>query len=206
MQRIVPVITVGLALLFPGTIHAGDPETAGKPLQVALMQEAAEFAVPYYDAFITAGENKFTFVVPQGFRLKGDPAKGRLTLGTLEGDSFISFSILSSGSINGTQMDKEACRALVLKQHTGGKILKECSGGVCGGTGQGFDIVWKATEDLCEYERVVFVPTAFGLFEFTAASGSNAFPQCKANLGLVMTSFRAGTDGKFRPVRIPPVN
>lgn len=206
MQRLVTAIVAGFALLFPGAIHAGGFGTAGTPLQVTLMREEAEFEVPFYDAFITVGENKFTFVVPQGFRLKGDPALGRLTLGTLDGDRFISFTILNSGPTDSSQINMEACRALVLKQHPGGKILKELSAGVCGRPGRGLDIQWKATEELYQYERIVFVPTAFGLFEFTATSGRNAFPQSQAGLGLVMATFRASTDGKFRPVHMEDVN
>jgi len=206
MRRLFIVIAIGLALLCGGTIHAGDPEVAGTPLNVTLMQEAAEFEVPYYDAFISAGANKFTFVVPQGLRLKGDPATGRLTLGNLEGTCSLAFTILGSAPVGGSQVNPEACRAFLLKQHPGGKILNEFSASVCGGSGQGFDIRWKATEDLYQYERMAIVPTAFGLFVFTATSGRDRFEESRANLGLVLRTFRAGKDGKFKPVHIQLVN
>lgn len=206
MRRIYTLLATGFSLLVPGIIHADDAESVRVPLEVSLIQEAAEFEVPYFDAFITAGENKFTFIVPQGLRVKGDPAKGRLTLGNLDGDCSISFSILRSASMEGTQVNVGACRALVLSQHSGGKILKELSANVCGRTGQGFDIEWKPTEDMYQYERIVFIPTKFGMFVFTATSGYNGFPKSQSNLGLVMSTFRASTDGKFKPAQIAPVN
>src|ERR1700677_4368781 len=103
MRRATLVIAAGIALC-TGIAQAGDPSGNGKPLQVSIMQEAAGFEIPYYDAFITAGENKFTFVVPQGFRLKGDPMQGRIILGNRDGDCSLTFAILGSGSTDEGQL------------------------------------------------------------------------------------------------------
>jgi len=206
MRRAIDLIAAVFCLLFPGTIHAGDTYGAGTPMQVTLMQQEAQTEVPFYSAFITAGEKKFTFVVPQGFRVKGDPATGKLIIGNLEGDCSVSFSILSSTPVEGGQVNEEACRALVLKQHPGGKILEGFCPRVCGKSGQGFDIQWKAAENLYQYERIAFVPTAFGFFVFTASSGRSRFSETQGNLGLIMATFRGSTNGKFDPVHIMGVN
>jgi hypothetical protein len=200
MHRTLPLIAVGFALLC-GPAQAVDPYAAGTPLQVTLMQEAGGFEIPFYDAFITVGENKFTFVVPQGFRLKNDPATGRLVLGNENGDCYLCFTILSS-TAEASEMSADACRACLLKQHPSGKIFQEFSPGVAGHAGRGFDIQWKATEEITLCERFALVPTVYGTFVFTAISSRNHFSTSKANLGLVTGTFRVGTDGKFKPVHI----
>lgn len=201
MQRFIPSIALGFALLSSGAVHAGEMDASEKTIQVSIMQEPAGFEDPFFCAYVTAGENKFTFVVPQGLRLKGDADSGRILLGNLQGDRTVSFTMLNPGTA-GSELNVESCRAFLLKRHPEGKILKEFSAGVLGKAGQGFDVQWKATENLYQCERIVFVPTQFGMFIFSATAARSSFLDAQSNLGLLMTTFRASTDGKFRPVHI----
>jgi hypothetical protein len=201
MQRAIPAILVGFALVITGSARAQGPAGTTLPLQVTLLQEPAEFEIPFYDALITVGENKFTFVVPQGFRLKSDPGAGKVILGNQEGDCSFTFSILGS-SPDASPSSPAAWRAFLIRMHPEAKVLQEFTTGVAGHSGPAFDIQWRATEEIYQCERIAFVPSAYGTLVFSATSGRNAFPQTQGNFGLITGTFRASTDGKFRPIQI----
>jgi hypothetical protein len=199
MRHRVTIIALCPLLLFSGIVHAGETSGGKSPMVVEFRREAANFEDPFYTAYITVGESKFTFLVPQGFRIKGDTTTGVLRLCNREGNTAITFAIL--GQAEG-ELSADSYRQSLLKQHPGGKIVQELSAGVIGRSGPGFDIQWKAAEDIYQCQRAVFVPTTFGVFQFTTTTGRNAFPDSQRDLGLVMATFRASTDGKFKPVHI----
>lgn len=205
MQRLFAVLLIGAAIRLADPVCAGETESGARPLQVTIRQELAEYEKPYYSAYVTAGETKFTFIVPQDFRLKSGPDAERLVIGNTTGDSSISFAIFGSGSQE-AEMTAEACRATALKLHPEGRILQEFLPRTIGKNGQGVDVEWKVAENLYQCERIACIPTQFGLFVFTATSGRKDFSNGQANLELILTTFRASTDGKFHPAHIQPIN
>jgi hypothetical protein len=205
MHRIFAFVTLGLALQFNSPLSAGELSGAEHPLQVNIMEEPAQFTEPYHCAFITAGENKFTFIIPQGFRLKSDPASGRLVIGNSTGVGSISFAILSSDP-DGSPITSEECRAAALRMHQDARIVQGFTPRVLGRSGQGVDLEWKVSDGLYECQRVAYVPTPFGVFMFTATSGRKGFPEIRDGLDVVLATFRSSTDGKFHPAHIDTTN
>jgi len=203
MQKFTAVIGFGFGILFAAPLHAANLNGTPIPLEVKIMQEPTEFADPFYSAFITSGENKFTFMIPQGLRLVGDTDSGRITLGNQAGNCSMSFTILSCSYGEDEGLNVETCRAEVLKNHENGKILQEFSGGILGRSGPGFDVQWKVAENLYQCERVVYIPTAYGIAVFRASAGRSGFTDAQSKLGLMMSTFRDSKDGKFRPIHIP---
>jgi hypothetical protein len=206
MKRIRTIITLGLAVLLAGAAWAGNLGSAARPLQVTILQEPANFADPFYSAYVTAGELKFTFIVPQGFRLTSDPATGRLVLGNREGDRTLSLALLGAEPADASEVNDEACRAFVLRMHPEGRITGEFPAGAAGRSGHGFDVQWKVGENLYECQRIALIPTAFGTFIFSATTGRNHFADAQSDFTQIITTFRASTNGKFDPAHIDPVN
>lgn len=206
MRLILSLTAAVFALVPAGTAKADELEAAGTPLRVLLMQEPADFEIPFYDAFVTAGEDKFTFVVPQGFRLKGDPGAGRLLLCNPEGDCALSFTIVKNGENQGEPMSAEALQAAVLKLHPHAVMLKEFSASTISQCGPGVDIQWKAEGEIYQCERLSLIRTSYGTFIFTACSSRRRFSEAQSDIGLIMATFRASKDGKFRPLQIEGAN
>src|SRR5271155_5703816 len=98
MRHLATVLTLGTLVACSPLVRAADLDSSRRPLQVNIMQEPAEFEDPYYCAYVTSGDAKFTFVIPQGFRLKGDTSAGGVFLGNQNGDSTLSFAILTSSA------------------------------------------------------------------------------------------------------------
>ncbi len=182
--------------------QAQDVTTAPLPLQVWLRREAAPFVEPRYTAMITAGKDKFAFLVPDGFFLRGDPSSGTFTLANAEGNSSISFTMLPPPSFDAPPFSADACRDWVLRDYAGGKIIKEFSASAAGGRGPGFDIQWKTSGGFVQCKRVLFVSNGAGILKFTATSNLDHFDSVKSVLTRMLLTFQLGADGvlKVRPV------
>ena len=179
-----------------------DNATAPMPLQVWLRREAAEFVEPRYTAMITAGKDKFAFLVPLEFYLRGDPSSGTLTLANAGGNSSITFAILPPLSFDASPVSADTCREWVLRDYPGGKITQEFSAVASAGKGPGFDLQWKASGGFIQCKRVLYIATGTGVLKFTATASSNHFDSVKSVLNGLMQTLRYSADGVLK---VPPV-
>jgi hypothetical protein len=172
------------------------------PLKVWLRREAAPFVEPRYTAMINAGKNKFAFLVPDGFYLRGDPGSGTLTLANAGGNCSLTFTVLPSGSSHDSDLDADAFREWVLRDYSSGKIAQEFSVSAGGGSGPGFDLQWQASGTIQECKRVIFISSKAGVLKFTATTSSNNFQSVKSVLRNLLLTFRISTDGELK---VPPL-
>ena len=56
--------------------------------------------------------------------------------------------------------------------------------------------------DLVQSERVIFVPTAAGVLEFTATTTRANFTQLQAGLDFILGTFALSTNGKLEVVHL----
>jgi hypothetical protein len=167
-----------------------------------MRREAAPFAEPRYTAMISTGKEKFAFLVPDGFFLRGDPSSGTFTLANAEGNCSIAFSMLPPLSYDAPPFSADVCRDWVLRETSGGKIMQEFSASAAGDKGPGFDIQWKTSGGFVQYKRVLFVSTSAGILKFAATSNLNHFDSAKSVLTRMLLTFRLGADGVLK---VPPV-
>jgi hypothetical protein len=184
--------------MLSGSIHAQVLTPKVVPLEVTIDREPVDYSDPFYRANISTGTIKCSLLVPQGFRLKGDPSLGKLILSNLGGDSSVSFGLLGPLPEGSSELSAEYYRAVVAKQYPNAKILKEFTKLVSGRMGPGFDIQWKATEELYQNKRIVFIPSGAGVLEFTVTGGNRDFSVAQGNLDSVMGSFCYCTSGKLK--------
>ena len=202
MRRIALIIVVCAMYALPCPVRAQEGPGTPVPLQVWLRHEANRFADARFTAFATAGKNKFAFLVPDGYLLRGDPTSGTLTLKNVEGNCSLTFRLLSSGSSDGTTDGDDAFRDSVLREFPSWKIVQEFPVSVVPGKGSGFDLQWKASGTIVECKRVLFVSTLAGMMEITATTSSNHFDSLKSILGSTLMTFRLSTDGVLK---VPPL-
>jgi hypothetical protein len=196
------IIALSSFTALTGSAQAQDAAIAPLPLQVWLRREAAPFVEPRYTAMITAGKDKFAFLVPDGYFVRGDPSSGTFTLANAEGNSSITFAVLPPLSSDAPPFGPDTCRNWVLRDYMGGKIIKEFSTSAAGGKGPGFDIQWKTSSGFIQCKRVLFVSSSAGILKFTATSNSNHFDSANSVLNSIVLSLRFSTDGVLK---VPPV-
>jgi hypothetical protein len=197
MRRALFAILICSACVFAKTAHA-QAVAAEVPLQVSFQPESTEYIEPFYRAYVTAGTVKFSFIVPQGFRLQGDPASGRFILSNADGDCSLSFAILGPMPADGSGLNTDLYRTLVLRQRTNAIIQREFSSHAAGKSGPAFDLQWKAAAEITQCKRSVFIPSSAGVLEFTATAGSTSFSKAQGSLGTILGTFCYSMDGKLK--------
>jgi hypothetical protein len=202
MRHLAIAIALSSFEVLSGSAQAQGNAGTPLPLQVSMRREAAPFVEPRYTAMISAGKQKFGFLVPDGFFLRGDPASGTFTLANAEGNSSIAFSMLPPVSSDAPPFSADVCRDWVLRDYVGGKITEEFSASAAGSRGPGFDLQWKTSGGFVQCKRTLFVSTNAGILKFTATSNLNHFDSAKSVLTRMLLTFCLSTDGVLK---IPPV-
>ena len=204
LSRCLAIVLCSVRVL-TGTIQAGDASANSTPLSVTLEQVPLHSAIPIYRAFVKAETGKFTFVIPAGFRLKGDTSEGKLKLSNLEGNCQITFSILDPAPCDSQPLNADAYHDLVQARHPKGKIIERLCPGVADRDGVGFDMQWETTNKFAQCSRMAFVPSNAGLMEFSATSSPQDFSVLRYQLNQVMGTFQVTTpDGKLVVPKISP--
>ena len=196
-----PAVALLLGLMSDGMVRAGDSYTP-PPMQVFIRTELPSVQPPFHRAFVTSETNKFAFLVPDGLQLHSDPLRGRINLSNVEGNRYISFSILDPSPSEGRQLNVDVYRDVVMNSFSNAKILEESSRVAAGHNGPAFDVQWMSA-GIVQHTRVVFVATGAGVLEFTASTSPDKFRALDSDFSLVLGTFSYSTDGKLE---VPPVS
>ena len=180
---------------------AAEPEDAAvaptnqPAMSVAVHAKVEGSSTPYRYAFITAGSAKYTFLVPDRYRVdSSDPTKVKLI--SPDCSCFIAVGIGSSSAMGGAKT-LESLRAHVNEHYSDVRFLADqvvCANGQCV---PGVDFNWKADMDITRTTRTAFFPTANGTLEFTLTTSPEKFQMGLNELNLVMLTFRTGVNGRF---------
>jgi hypothetical protein len=187
--------------LLAGPASAADPgwscATNSPPLQVEVRHEGGPGMAAANRAYVTAGTNKFAFLMPDGFRLEtADPQK--VTLVSADYNCLLTWRILGPVPPESPDLDPASCRELLLECHPGGKIVEEFTLPALGRRGPAFELRWNAKGGAPRYERVVFIPALAGVLEFSLVSSPEKFKAAQPEFDLLLLSFRASdANGKL---------
>ena len=196
-----PAIALGFGFLLGGKACAGDAY-APPPMNVLIRTELPNVQPPFHRAFVTSETNKFAFLIPDGLQLHSDPLHGRINLSNVEGNRYISFTILDPTPSEGRELSADVYREVVMNSFSNAKILEENSRVAAGRSGPAFDIQWTSA-GIIQHTRVVFAATAAGVLEFTANTSPEKFPALENDFNQVLGTFCLSTNGKLE---VPPVS
>jgi hypothetical protein len=200
------VYTVVCALLIPGmafgaeALRAEADSTATKnanstnqpPISVALKFEGGPGQIPTTRAYITAGTNKFAFLVPDEFKLaSSDPQRVILMRG--DGSCLISVRVIGAKPASDKPFDVAAAKVLVNEEHPDALITSELGMFVEGVSGPAFEIQWGAGA-LTRASRVGFIPLRAGLLEFSVDSSPKNLGPSLGDFNYVILTFRASDE------------
>jgi hypothetical protein len=161
-------------------------------ISIAFKFEGGPGQIPTTRAYITAGTNKFAFLVPDEFKLaSSDPQKVTLMKG--DGSCLISVRVIGSIPPSDKPFDSTAARGLLLGEHRDATIVSELGMFAGGVGGPAFEIVW-GVGALSRASRVGFIPLRAGLVEFSVDSSPNKLAPSLGDFNYVLLTFRASDE------------
>ena len=166
------------------------PFAESTPLSVEVKHEAGPGLLPANRAYVTAGTNKFAFLLPDGFRLdQSDPC--RVALVSSDFACLLTLRIIGALPPGAEGPDAGACRKQVLTEHPGAKILEEFSRSAANRSGPAFDFRWSASTKLERHALAAFIPSQAGILEFRLVSSLEKFEASRAAFNSLLLTFRA---------------
>ncbi len=155
--------------------------------------------MPYRYAFVTAGSDKYTFLVPDRYRVDpSDPASVKLI--SPDCSCFIVIGVRGAGVLPRGHMTPESLRAYVSDHYFDVTIKGDEVVSAGGNSAPALDFNWKAVAGITRSTRTAFIPTANGTLEFTLTTSPEQFPEGLNQLNLVMLTFRTSSNGRFNYV------
>src|SRR6267142_3963385 len=162
------------------------------PISVALKFEGGPGQIPTTRAYITAGTNKFAFLVPDEFKLaSSDPQRVILMKG--DGSCLISVRVIGPKPGSDRPFDAAAAKVLVNEEHPDALITSELGMFVEVVGGPAFEIRWGAGA-LTRASRVGFIPLRAGLLEFSVDSSPRNLGPSLGDFNYVILTFRASDE------------
>jgi hypothetical protein len=171
-----------------------------------VQREPVNTTVPIFRAYLNAGPDKFSFLIPENFRMGGETAPGTLKLTSLTGDTLITLSFLDPAFKEATEIKADACRESLAGRYPAGKFGAEFSRPVLGRKAVCYDVEWKSPAGQAQITRTIYVPTVAGVIELTATAGTKKFRDAENNFNEILASFTAAKDGKLVIHRIAEMN
>jgi len=166
--------------------------TNQSPISVAFKFEGGPGQIPTTRAYITAGTNKFAFLVPGEFKLaSSDPQKVTLMKG--DGSCLISVRVIGPKPASDKPFDAEAARILLNAEHPDATITSELGMFAEGVGGPAFEMNW-GVGVLTRASRVGFIPLRAGLLEFRVDSSPKNLGASLGDFNYVMLTFRASDE------------
>ncbi len=197
------------ALLLAGTLvaHAEQLEEPGSEntatnqtvLSVDVRRNVEGTYIPYRFAFITSGLEKFTFLIPEGYRVDTtDPTK--IKLASPDYSAMIIVGVAGGSLPAGVKFDAPTLRAKVMAGYPEAVIKEEHSASANEQSAACIDFSWKTESGITRMTRTTFIPTTVGLMEFTLTASPETYEASVREFNLVMLTFRSGANGKFNYV------
>ena len=188
---------VSVAAQTAGEETATENTATNQPaFQVDVRRNVEGTYIPYRFAFITSGSEKFTFLIPEGYRVDTtDPTKIKLASPDYSG--MIIVGVSGGGQPAGTKLEPDTLRARVLANYPEAVIKVEQNASANEQSAPSADFSWKTESGITRMTRTTFIPTSVGLMEFTLTASPDKFEASLRELNLVMLTFRSGANGKF---------
>jgi hypothetical protein len=200
------VLFLSGACLLSQCVHADDLLSYGATnlpaLKVSLKSGEIVGSQPVRRAYVKVGTNEFVFIAPIGFRMDASNPR-KIVLSDASYTCFITFRIAGPMPDNTTELQRDTCRELALIQYSGAKISSEYSESAGGRSGPAFELRWENSNGSSQSARVVYIPSAAGILEFSVNSRSDNSGDRESSFNLVLTSFRSNQNGTIEITPIP---
>ncbi len=164
-------------------------------LAVDVHQRVEDSYLPYRYAFVTAGTAKYTFLVPDSYRVQSsDPSRLKIVSSDLT-------CMITLSPANGATGNNEVLCAKVNSDYPNAEIVLEHEVSAINHVSPAVDYTWKPTPELTRKGRMTLIPVAGGLMEFSLVASPEKFEEGVRELNLILQTFRGSTNGQFEYVK-----
>jgi hypothetical protein len=150
-------------------------------------------------AFLTIGASQVAFIVPTGFFMDAsDPQK--IVLSDNTGLSFITVRVRPKSEVSA---DTDFFKTQALGRFPGAKISSQSTEIAVNHSGPAFTLDWAGPDGGAQSARVIFIPCAAGVLEFSLLTRSANFKDAQLYLTVLLSSLRTNESGKLVIVPLP---
>lgn len=201
---VVTLLQVGL-MISPAQVENPTANDSGDAtnrvaLVTTLTAEKVRDLPPITRAYLTAGTNKFSFLIPRGFRLDA-ASDDKIVMTAKDLGTFIELRRFDALEFTPNSTNRSAAskvyRKLLLQEHAEARIRSEFSRTAADRRGLGYDFDWHLTGSVVQSARAVFIPTDAGIFQFKLVTKPKNFRAATYKLNNLLLSFCASKDGQL---------
>ena len=188
MQAVTKIRLSALGFVLFAAASATSLAADTNSFQVNIIKEPMHGREPVIRAYVTSGSKRFTFAVPEEYRL--DVSKpSEVVLISSDYSSFITLRI--AGQANGTKANEaESYRRSVLAQFADTEIIEELSLSAAESSGPAFDVRGKTSEGLARNARIAYIPCDGRVLEFSLVASPEKFRSSMTEFHTLMQTFR----------------
>jgi hypothetical protein len=193
LSNTLAVLLLAAALLSaPATVRA-DQATNLFALKAELRQEAGLGQRIAERAYLTAGAERFSLLVPSGFLARvGDSAE--LMLVTTNVDRVFTLRIVGRTVSTTQELNPETYRNLIRTAHPEVNFAQEFARAADGRKGLAFDARWSERGNVPRTGRIVFIPSRESILEFAMVCSPEEFASGCQALNTILATFRASDE------------
>lgn len=169
--------------------------TNSRPMQITLRQEINRDRNTHNRAYVTCGSSQFAWLLPPGFRMDRVSPE-RVVFVSNSHDCFVAWRVVEGLSPGAAKANRPLLRALLAREYPGSRIARESTRSAGNNSGPTFDLRWVNDSGTSEAARVMYIPSAAGVMEFSMLSRADRYEQGLLDLNTVLVSFAAAGPGQ----------
>ena len=160
---------------------------------------------PLQRAFFSSGTNRFTFILPEDFKLDAsEPDKLMLT--SPDYTCFMTVQLTHPGTDDAAVLTADFCRDLVLKEFPLAAVNNEFAIRAGNQGGPAYELQWKNSGGAQQRACVGFVPSLAGVLKFSMLSNLEPYPVNQAKFHCLLRSFQNNENGKLEVAPVSGAN
>jgi len=204
-----PVLTGSTLILSGGLVHAAPAPpcetgslTNAFALSAETRHEEGPGLLPADRAYLRAGTNRFSFLIPAGWKLE-TWSDGRAAVVTRDYGCRISFGLARPPLPEGVELNPDACAQWMLAEYPQATIVKQFPAMAESQRGLAYEIQLSGTSTANRGE-IAFIPSRPAILEFSLICSPDHFENARRQLHTLMLTFRASD--RRGELRISPLS
>jgi len=150
-------------------------------------------------AFLDIGTNQIAFMIPGGFQMNAARAD-KIVLTEPERGYFMTVRVITLAEAGS---EASFFKTEALNHYPGARITQESTTLVANHSGPAFTLEWSSSTGTVQSARVVFIPSAAGILEFTLTARSATFKDAQIYFDCLLSSVQNNESGKLVIIPLP---